>query len=254
MKNLTYVSFALFLIVLVAAGCEKTQLNTITSDYKLTASKTTLRIGDFDTLTIAGAENQTVKWTGHNNITDSIIQQQGNKLIIKWYTRGTYQISASINGGAPITIPITVTFYYPTYTTLPITNENVIVTPHYYKSPTSDSTYFTLSAQFTKVFPCGNSFIEASSSQTNNNFIINFTDIKQPNGIDCSIVNTPIIYKLFYFYNKPAMPYHFGTTYPLTIITGSKTYTGVITLNPTYMDIVWNYDTGVTMSSKHITL
>jgi hypothetical protein len=51
--------------MLIAEGCEKTQLNTIASSYKLTASKTTLRISDFDTLIVAGAENQTVKWTGH---------------------------------------------------------------------------------------------------------------------------------------------------------------------------------------------
>ena len=254
MKNLSYLSFALFMLLFVATGCEKVQQTLISSEYKLVATKTTLRIGDLDTITVVGAENKTIKWSFTDSYLDSVISQKDNKLIIKWDRQGTFKVSASINGGTPITIPITVTFYYPTYTTLSITDENVVLTPHYYKSPTSDSTYFTLSAQFTKAFPCGNSIIDVTSSQANNNFIINFADIRQPNGKDCAIPNTPIIFKLFYFYNKPSAPYQFGTTYPLSIIVGSKTYTGVITLNLKYMDIVWNYDTGVTMSSKHVTL
>jgi hypothetical protein len=255
MKNLAYLLFSFLLSVTILEGCEKTGVNTEITVPKLIATKTTLRVTDYDTLVVVGAEKQPVKWTISDNINDSIVKQEGNILIVKWYTAGKANVSASVNGGTPLTLAITITWYSPNYTTLSVNDQNIVITPHYYKSRTSDSTYFTLLAQFSKPFACNGSFVESSQSVANNNFVINLLDIKQPIGKDCTIPKEPLIPgALFYFYNNRATPFSFGTTYPLTINAGNKTYTGVVTLSPTYMDIVWNYDTEVTMSSKHITL
>jgi hypothetical protein len=253
MKNLTHLLFsslALFFAMIIIQGCEKTGLTAVNP--KLVASKTTLRITDIDTLVVLGAGNDSVTWDVQP-ASAQIIQQKGNKISLTFLEFKTYTVTARINGGVPLSINITNTFFNTVYTTLPITNENITITPTYFKSPTSDSTYFKLSAQTGKTYACGSSVLNATKTQSNNDFVINFKNIEQPDAANCYSPNSRLILD-FYFNQNPATPYSFGTTYPLTITVGSTIYTGVITLNPTYMDIVWNYTSGVIMSSKHITL
>jgi len=267
MKILGCMSFALFLLMVLIEGCQKAQLVSVVAG-QLVASKTTVKFNEPDTLILIGAENDSVKWS----ITPSgsnATYKNTNKAVVVFLKAGIYTVSATAPGQAPLTKTITVlneNFYppapadptppadpFPLFTHVPITNDNIVITPHYYKMPTSDSTYFILTAQTGKTYPCGNSSLNISQSQTNNNYIVNIVDIIQPGNANCALPNTQLKGSI-YFIPIVASPIVLGTTYPLTVTVGSTTYTGVITFNKTYMDIVWNYTYGVIMSSTHVTL
>ncbi|MCC8426458.1 hypothetical protein [Mucilaginibacter sp. UR6-11] len=262
MKNLAYVSFALFMLIALIEGCQKTQG---VKPGEIVASKTTVKYNEPDTLVLLGADNDSVKW-GVTPSGFSQIHAVGNKAVIQFLKAGTYTVSAASNDGAPATRAITVLDVNynppvtdnpappadPAFTHIPVTGD-IVITPTYFKMPHGDSTYFVLTAQTSNPYPCGNSSLNTNQSQTNNNYILNIPDIIQPNAGQCALPNTPLK-RIVAFYPLVASPITLGTTYPLTIKVGSTTYTGVITFNSTYMDIVWNYTSGVTMSATHITL
>jgi hypothetical protein len=256
MKNLTYLFFALLLFIMAFVACDKQAL---APQYqgKLVASSTSVNPGEPDSLIVVGADNETVTW----DITPkdyTIVKQQNNKIILTFPKFGAYTIKAIVNGGTPLTILVGC-WDNGTYTHLSFDDINVVMTPHYYKSKTStssDSTYFTLTAQVQTILGCANSGIQLKQDRTNNNFMIQFLEITQPDSQHCLPPTSTAYPQLTIPYDQdadPAKRYLLNVSYPLTIKKGSTTYTGTILLTKTAMDVTWDYTSGVTFSSKHVT-
>jgi hypothetical protein len=256
MKSVAYVSFILFLLITLFEACDKQAL---APQYqgKLVATSTSVNPNEPDSLIIVGAENESAIWDiSPKDYT--VIKKDNNKIILSFQKFGGYTITATVNG-KPLTILVGC-WDNGTYTHLSLADVNVVVTPHYYKSKTntsSDSTYFTLSAQVQTALACANDGINFTTDRTNNNFKINFIDITQPDGQHC-LPPTSTAYPEFTFpYDQDANPakrYLLNVSYPLTIKKGGTTYTGSFILSQTAMDITWDYTSGVTFSSKHIAL
>jgi hypothetical protein len=255
MKNLAYLLFALFLFITVFVACDKQAL---APQYqgKLVASSTSLNPGEPDSLIVVGADNDVVTWDISPK-TYTIIKKENNKIILSFQAFGAYTITATVNG-KPLTALVGC-WDNGTYTQLSLADVNVVITPHYYKSTTntsSDSTYFTLSAQIQKIFTCGNEGINIKTDRTNNNFTIDFSDINLPDAQHCWPPNSTAYPQFILRYDQDADPskrYLLNVSYPLIIKAGGKTYTGTILLTNTAMDVTWDYTSGVTFSSKHVT-
>lgn len=264
MKNLIYLSSALLLALTLVIGCKK---GLDEQPLQLIAKKTTIKLVETDSLILLGADRDSVKWT----VTPSencLMFHDSNKATVLFYQPGTYVVSAKAPGHAPLTKTITVLneSYYPpvtdtiptphpphdTTTVIPVSGD-LIITPKLWKLPNTDSLDILLTINTVNTYACGNSWFNFTQSQTNNNFAINIPNISQPGSFGCAKPNKPLSTTIEFFpqVNSPVVV---GNTYPLTITVGSKTYTGSIVYAKTYIDITWNYTSGVTFSSKHITL
>lgn len=272
MKKLIYLSAAFLLSLAIVAGCKKGHIE---HPLQLVASQTTVKYNQYDTLTLIGA-------TVHDSVTFSVspsnpgdsdtyysyFRMANNKRGFTFFKPGTYTVSASSNGGPPASVVITVLnedFNPPPtntpppppppsepYTHIPLVGD-LVITPTYYKLYNSDSTAFILSIKSADNYSCANSVMDYTLSQTSNNFVINIHDVLQPPSSQCVTPGRQLLSRI-QFFPQPAYPITLGASYPLTITVGSTTYTGSIVFAQTYMDITWNYTSGVTFTSKHITL
>jgi hypothetical protein len=263
MKNLVYSLTVLLLSITLVAGCQKGHVQPL----QLIASKTTIKMVETDSLVLIGAEGDSVKWT----VTPSdysLMFHNSNKATVLFYKAGTYTVSATAPRYAPLTKTITVLneMFYPPVTdnpqppppaevqptAIPVSGD-IVITPKVWRLPNTDSLDLILSIKTANTYPCGNSWLNLNQSQTNNNFVINILNVMQPDSSSCVRPNTQISGSLEFFPQKNA-PVVAGTSYPLTIKVGSTTYTGSIVYAKDYVDITWNYTSGVIMASKHVAL
>ncbi|HEY2580278.1 MAG TPA: hypothetical protein VGI43_00640 [Mucilaginibacter sp.] len=134
-----------------------------------------------------------------------------------------------------------------TYTTTPLTGDQITLVPHFYKSPTADSSYLYFVAQ-TKNFYCGISLLHTSYSLVNNVYTIGFLDVVQPS--PCIIGQNPIAAEIK-FTQSPAGNVPVGT-FPLTVTLNGTTYTGSIVISSTSVSFSWAYTSGVLIAPQQI--
>ncbi|MGF7082655.1 hypothetical protein [Mucilaginibacter sp. UYCu711] len=255
MKNLTYLLFALFLFIVAFEACDKQAL---APQYqgKLVASSTSVNPNEADSLIVVGADNETVTWDVSPK-TYTIVKKENNKIILTFQEYGAYTITATVNG-KPLTIYVGC-WANGTTTHVSLTDVNIVITPHYYRSksnPSMDSTYFSLTAEIQKVLACNSGGVNLQTDRTNNNFLIIFGDITQPDGQFCLPPTSTAYQQVTIPYDQDADPskrYLLNVSYPLIIKKGGTTYTGSVIFTNTAMDITWNYTSGVTFTSKHVT-
>lgn len=264
MKNLIYLSAAILLSTALIIGCKK---EIGQQPLQLIAQKTTLKLAENDTLILLGAAKDSVKWT----VTPSdncLMFHNSNKASVLFYKAGTYVVSATDPGHAPLTKTITVLneSYYPpvtdnpppppaqhdTTTIIPVAGD-LSITPTLWKLPNTDSLDVIFTINSVNTYPCGNSSFNLQQSQFNNNFAIDIPNVLQPGPSACAKPNQPIMARVEFFpqVNSPVVV---GTSYPLTIKVAGTTYTGSMAYGHGYVDITWNYTSGVTFTSKHVTL
>jgi len=133
------------------------------------------------------------------------------------------------------------------YSTVPLTGDQITLVPHFYKSPTADSSYLYFVAQ-TKNFYCGISLLHTSYSLTIGNYSIGFLDVVQPS--PCVIGDGPIAATIS-FTTNPAGPMPVGT-FPLSVTLNGTTYTGSITATATTISFNWTYTSGVLITPQQI--
>ncbi|HWZ36326.1 MAG TPA: hypothetical protein VNW51_09215 [Mucilaginibacter sp.] len=262
MKKLLYLSSAFLLALALAVGCKKGQMD---KPLQLIAAKTTIKLVETDSLVLLGAEGDSVKWT----VTPSgLMFHNSNKATVLFYQAGTYVVTATDPGHAPLSKTITVLNenYYPTTPNnpppppvshdtskfIPVTGD-LVITPKVFREPNTDSLDLILNIKSSNTYPCGNSSFYLTQSQTNNNFVIDIPNILQPSNYSCTRPNTQI-QRSIAFYPQVNSPVVVGTSYPLTITIGSTKYTGSIVFAKDYADITWPYTSGVTFTSTHATL
>jgi hypothetical protein len=250
MKNLAIMSFALFLLIVLFEACEKKDLSPFSG--QIVASLRDVGKNFPDTLLIIGAENEQVEW----NVTPdtyNIIKKEGNKLIVSFTNWGVYTISATVNGGKPLTQTVSCSNISEYYTKINIDNETLALVPRLFKLPTTDSTFFDFKIQSNVTSACVNSGFKTSQTQNNNHYIFYIESLLQPTQ-DCIIGGGKVGGNSQPFYPQVNSPIVLGTSYPLTINVGSKVYTGSVVFGKTTMDITWEHTKGIIMSSKHVTL
>ena len=127
------------------------------------------------------------------------------------------------------------------YVTVPLTGDQITLVPHFYKSPTADSSFLYLMAQPKNSY-CYNSTLQVSHNLDNNgNYSIGFLDVVEPS--PCVGGDSPIFAEIDFTQN-PAGNLPVGT-FPLTITLNGAIYTGSIISSSTSITFNWNYTSGV---------
>jgi hypothetical protein len=255
MKNVTYGLFALVLSLFIIQGCQKSDL--IGQNGQLTATKLTLKLNETDTLTLVGASADSIQWSVTPAGSGTLLKFK-NYAIVKFNKAGTYTINATVSGGATSTISLTVTndAYVPNpiYTVYPFNNEQISLTPVYYKSKKGDTSYMYFRATTAKTYPCNNSILLFTKSVdvASKNLGLNFIGEKRPDVGNCGITGSTLTSSsIYYFYEGTALSFIPGT-YTFTVTLSDTTYTGSIVISATDININWDYTSGVIITNKHI--
>lgn len=261
MKNLTYLLSAALLAIALVVGCKK---GIDQQPLQLIAKKSVIKMVETDSLVLLGAAGDSVQWSV---APAGLLFHNSNKATVLFYQAGTYTVTATDPGHAPLTKTITVLnemFYPPvvdnpppptqhdTTTVIPVSGD-LVITPRVWRVPNTDSLGLYLTVKSVNNYACGNSWFNITQSQVNNNYVINIPNVSQPGSISCARANTPISGNLM-FYPQVNSPVVVGTSYPLTIKIGNITYTGSLIFNKDYVDITWGYTSGVTFTTTHVTL
>ena len=134
------------------------------------------------------------------------------------------------------------------YISVPLSGDQITLVPHYYKSPTADSSYIYFTAQPKNSY-CYNSTLEFSSNlDVNGNYTISFLDVKEP--ATCIGGDSPLFAEIN-FTSDPAGKLPNGT-FPLSVTLNGTTYTGSITSTTTAITFNWNYTTGVLITPTQL--
>ena len=134
------------------------------------------------------------------------------------------------------------------YVIVPLTGDQITLIPHFYKSPTADSSYIYIVAQPKNGY-CYTSVLQFSQSLDNSgNYSIRFLDVVEP--LPCVGGNTP----LFADINFPQTPGGKlpNGTFPLTVTLNGTTYTGSIVVTATAITFNWSYTSGVLIAPQQI--
>jgi|GEM_PF-6542710 len=261
MKNLTYLLSAILLSLALIVGCKK---GANEQPLQLIAKKSTIKLLETDSLTLLGADGDSVKWSV---MPEGLMFHNSNKATVLFYQPGTYTITATDPGHAPLTKTITVLneSYFPVGDDNPppppVKTDSIIITPvtggleitpKLWKLPNTDSLDIILTIKSTGNYPCGSSF-NLTQSQINNNFVISIPNISKRSDIPCAN-STNQLSTWMEFFPEPSSPVVVGTSYPLKITYGSTIYTGSIVYGHDFVDITWPYTSGVTFTTTHVTL
>jgi len=254
MKTLTYV-FVFFALLIAINGCKKPDVNTI----ELVASSHNIKTGQLDSLELVGAAaTDSVKWSvspsGFNSMYSS-----GNHALVNFNQTGTYTVTATLNNVTPYSTTITVTQAPapPVDTTrttsvhYPLTGDQIMLTSHYSKSPTSDSAYVYFSAQTTRFYYCLNSFLTYNTSLTGG-FTLNIVDMIKPPTASCQVGSTRLTIGSIPFKQSLVNNYLPVGTFPLKVTLNGVTYTGSVTVTAADINFNWSYTSGVTITPTHI--
>lgn len=225
----------------------------VSGKVQLLASKYKVKINEPDTLLLSGTNStDSIRWSVVPSGFDSLVKNK-NKALIFFKKAGTYQVSASDNGGTPATAKIIVidSVYnsqpQPQYNIIPLTGDQITLVPHFYNNPGADSSYLSFVAQTRKSY-CSISKLNVTDSLVNNSYAIDFVNVIQPT--PCVIGQSPIA-AVINFNQK--LPGNLANgTYPLSVTLNGTTYTGSIVATSTMITFKWNYNSGVLIAPKQI--
>jgi hypothetical protein len=144
------------------------------------------------------------------------------------------------------TIPVTPV--KTTYSTVPLTGDQITLVPHYYKSQTADSSYLYFIAQ-THNYYCGISTIDYTANiDASGNYAVNFIDVSQPS--PCTIGQLPLGQAINFNHSSPnTIP---NGTFPLSVTLNGTTYSGSIAATATTITFTWNYTAGVLIAPNQV--
>ena len=251
MKTLAYYLSALVVMLVAIQGCKKSNLASANSN-NLVARKSTLKINEPDSVVLINFNPaDSVKWTIVPSGFDVLTFKKDTARIV-FSKPGHYTITATGINMPPVTTSVTVTdsVYKPviTYTSIPLTGDQVTLVPHFYKSATSDSTYLVFVAQTKNIYCATSTLRETNSNDANGNYTLSFLDVSQPS--ICALGDGTIAAVVNFNQNQPA-PLPVGT-FPLNVTLNGTTYTGTIAATATTITFNWNYSAGVLISPKQI--
>ncbi|MES2807738.1 MAG: hypothetical protein V4619_03890 [Bacteroidota bacterium] len=261
MKNLSYSLFALLFVIMSLGACEKQayapiekiKTNETPFEGKLVATSLSVNPNEPDTLTLEGAENENISWLVIPE-THNIIKKEGNKLIVSFQKFGGYFVTATVNGKSFTSNPGC--WDNGTYIKRSYDDINITMTPKYYRSKTgtADSISFAFSAELEMSKVCTNEGFNQLTDRTSNDIKMHFWYITQPvsHCIPSTSNDHPVVYFVYPLSADPAKRYKLNIDYPITIKKGATTYTGSVRFSENFMDITWNYTSGLTFSSKHV--
>jgi hypothetical protein len=255
MKTLTYV-FVFFTLLFTINACKKVSVNTI----ELVAISHDIKIGQPDSLELTGtATTDSVKWAVSPTAGLNSIHYKGNHAVVTFNQTGTYTITATLNNTTPYTTSINVTQAPapPVDTTrttsvhYPLTGDQITLTPHYSKSPNSDSAYVYFTAQTTKFYYCLNSYLIYNVSLTGG-YTLNMVDMIKPSTASCQVGSTRLTTGNIPFSQGMQNNYLPVGTFPLKVTLNGVTYTGSVTVTGTDINFNWSYTSGVMITPTHI--
>lgn len=252
MKNLTYFLLASMLVFSIISGCKKLD-NTNPKTIALISGKTTLKINQPDSLILKDVPDAaSIQWTvtpaGFNTVST-----KDNIAVFTFSKAGSYTVKGALAGSNPLSASILVTdsLYTPpppTFTNLPLTGDQITLTPYLNEDKTADTAYIYFTATTTKSY-CTASRLDASAYVDNsNNYTMGFLEVSQPD--DCTTGTGPVSTTIYYTQN-PARALSNGT-YPLTITLNGNTYNGSIEVTSTAINFNWSYTSGVIFSQTQI--
>ncbi|MDF2433470.1 MAG: hypothetical protein JWP44_3101 [Mucilaginibacter sp.] len=248
MKNSIYGFLVLLFSIVIISACNK--FGDLTGKTgQLVATSYKVKINEPDSLLLVGAQaTDSIKWSVSPAGYDSLVIKK-NAAVVVFKKAGYYQVKVTDNGGLPATASITVSdsvYHKPvTYTTSPLTGDQITLVPYYHNS--ADSSYISLVAQ-TKNYYCGISRLVVADSVINGKYGINFVKVVQPS--PCVIGNSPISADINFTQNQPG---HLANgTFPLSVTLNGTTYTGNIIVATSTISFNWNYTSGVLIARKQI--
>ena len=144
------------------------------------------------------------------------------------------------------TIPVTPT--KTTYSTVPLTGDQITLVPYYYKSQTADSSYLYFIAQ-THNYYCGTSTIDYTANiDANSHYAVSFIDVSQPS--PCTIGQLPLGQAINFNHSAPnTIP---NGTFPLSVTLNGTTYNGSIVATSASIAFTWSYTAGVLIAPNQI--
>jgi len=260
MKKLTYAFATLLLSVLFFEACNKTGL-TSPNTREIVATKTTIVVNKLDSLAVTNiSSTDSILWTVSPTGSNTYYSRSGNA-VLSFTKAGTYIVSASVNGAAPLTLTITATAapVNPADTVtnhsglLPLTGDQISLTPHYQQGPVTDSVSVWFTGTTINTYACSNSELKFNYSlDASNHFVINFANVQQfatcTAGPSTIPTRSPIT-----FLQRFGSQYIVNGTYPLTIKLNGTTYTGSVIITTTTVTINWTYTAGITITPLVIT-
>jgi len=250
MKKLAYALTALVLVLSIVQGCKKS------SSLKPNTSqpgniKSSLKVNQPDSIVFAAAPStDSVHWiitpSGFNSL-----RTKGNKAVFSFIKSGTYTVKgiADNTDSVKTTIKVNDSVYNPPhYAYVPLTGDEIRLTPNFYIDKKADTSYIFFTAQTTNTY-CGNGKLEMAYSLYDNTYTLNFLNVMQP---DPCTAGGSILFGYIYYTTNPSAPLANGN-YPLIITLNGTTYTGSITVTSAAITFNWNYTSGVVLMRKQIT-
>lgn len=250
MKKLIYCLFAILPAYFIIQGCNKLD-GIISANGQLTATKSEVKINEPDTLVAVDAKaTDNISWIVTPGGANSISTNK-NAAAIKFTQAGTYNVKASINGvnTESLTIKVNSSVYTPPAgsTTLPLTGDQMSITPGLYKSVYSDSTYIYFNFQTTNTY-CVTDRLNFTGSVDAGNYQLAFNNITE---FGTCTGSTSTLHGGLNFKQSAALLAN--GTYPLNISLNGTTYTGSIVVTSATITFNWTYTSGVVINPKIIT-
>lgn len=249
MKKVIFGFIILLLAFLGISACNK--FGDLTGKQgQVVATLYNVKINQPDSLLLVGAKTTDhVLWSVLPSGYDSLVTKN-NVALFFFKKAGSYTVNA-VDGltNASTSINVSDSVYYPVtqHATVPLTGDQITLTPYFFKSQTSDSTYLSFSVQ-TKNSYCNTSSIKFADSVVNNSYDISLLGITVP--VPCIIGATQIGTVINFTQNEPnSLP---NGTFPLNVTLNGTTYTGSITASSTTITFNWTYTSGVLISPTQI--
>lgn len=267
MKFSIYGSLTFLLAVFVISACNKDgnlaalngklaatnkAANLAGSNGQLVATSYNVKIDQPDTLKLVGANpSDSIKWSVVPAGYDTLITRNNTAQIV--FTKaGSYTVKVSDNSAAPASATITVNsavYINPNKSALvPLTGDQISLSPSYFKNKAGDSTYIYFTAKTVDYYCATGRLLFSDTLDYKNNFKLSFTGVQQL--ANCN-TNTAMLSAGINFNQYPLVPLANGT-YPLTVNLNGIAYTGNIVVTATTITFDWKYTVGVIISPQQI--
>jgi hypothetical protein len=251
MKSLTYSVLAFCISLFIIMGCNKYG-DLYGSPGPLVASKSAVEINEPDSLLLVGAKaTDSLLWSVVPSGYDTLVTRN-NAAQIEFTKAGSYTVKVSDKGGTPATTTITVNssvYVNPNKNTIiPLTGDQITLTPGYFKNKAGDTSFIYFTAQTTDYYCATDRLVFSYYLDGYSNYVLSFTNVQQFN--NCT-GNTARISAGVNFNQKELTPLPNGT-YALTVNLNGITYVGNIVVSSTTINFDWKYTSGVMISPQQI--
>jgi hypothetical protein len=251
MKYSIYGFFTFLLVVFVISACNKYG-NLTGLNGQLVATSYNVKIDQPDSLELVGAKvSDSLKWSIVPSGYDTLITRN-NTAQIEFTKAGSYTVKVSDNGAIPATTTITVNsavYVNPNKSALvPLTGDQITLTPNYFKNKAGDTSYIYFIAKTTDYYCASGRLVFSYYLDVYNNFTLSFTGVQQL--ANCN-TNTAALSAGINFNQHALVPLANGT-YPLTVNLNGTTYIGNIVVASTTISFDWKYTSGVMISPQQI--